>query len=324
MAERWPDKINIMSTRPDAERTSSRGKSVRPGNIRTGNVRKTVDRRGGAGGRTARNSGGRGPAGNVMKNILMLCGIISILVLVIIIVVVNRRTERQEAASRAVEQSLRESESLSVAASIEESIRALETEAEPEIGLAVCGDGPIRRLTNGYFSARTKADTKELFDIFGHSDPTQPDAELSRKLSAQASWIRSFDDVEVWTLPGKDENSVIGVVKYRINFRRVNAKAPCIMYFYAEKDENDNWHMRENLLKETRELIAQRFEETGVNDLIEENTKKLRAVLAEDSDLALVYTAFQSGEIYSDQQLDPNRVPEVKVFSNPADSILIN
>lgn len=321
MAEKWPDKINIMNIRPDADRTSSRGKSVRPGNIRTGNTRRDT----GMAGRSGR--GGRNSSGtqkNEAKNVLMLLGIVAILVLVIVIVVVNRRTKKAEAESRSVAESIAEAESISVAESIEASLRALEEADEPEVGLTPCNDGPIRRLVDGYMSARAKADTKELFDIFGRSDPTQPDAELSKKLSAQASWIRSFDDVEVWTLPGKDENSVIGIVKYRINFRRVNAKAPCIMYFYAEKDENDNWHMRENLLKDTRDFIAKRFEETGVNDLIEENTKKLRAVLAEDSDLALLYTAFENGEIYSDQQLDPDHVPEVKVFSNPADSILIN
>lgn len=314
MAEKWPGKINMTKTRPDADRTSSRGSSVRPGNIRTGNTRTSAPRR---------EKVGRTGAGSA-KNVLMLLGIVLILVLLIVIIGVNRRTREREEQSRAEKASIEESESLSVAASIEESLRALEEGETAAISLTPAEGGEIRRLVDRYFKARQEADTRELFDIFGRSDSAQPDQELSRKLTAQSSWIRSFDDVEVYTLPGKDEDSCIGVVKYRINFRRVNAKAPCIMYFYAEKDENGSWHMRENLLKDTRDLIAQRFEETGVNDMIEENTKKLRAVLAEDSDLALVYTCFENGEIYSEQQLDPDRVPEVKVFSDPADSILIN
>ena len=259
-----------------------------------------------------------------LSAVLMVAGILVIILLLIFIIKLNRNAAEKEAQSRAIESSIAESESISIAESIEESLAQALEESKKQQGLAECTGGPIKDLTDRYFDARKNADVAEMNEVFGRTGSGSADEELSSLLSAQAAWVRSFDDVQIRTIPGKDENSVIGVVKYRINFRRVNTKAPCITYFYAEKDENGNWHMRENLLKDTREFIEEQFEKTGVNGMIAENTAELRDLLSYDSDLALVYTSFMNGDIYSDSRLDPDHEPEVKVFDDPADSVLIN
>ena len=43
-----------------------------------------------------------------------------------------------------------------------------------------------------------------------------------------------------------------------------------------------------------------------------------------DSELALIYTSFQNGEIYRESNLDMDREQEVDLFLDPADSILID
>lgn len=253
----------------------------------------------------------------------MLPGIALIIILLILIVLRKSALKREEesVAASLYEESVAESESASVAESIEASI-AESIAAIPKLTLTSCSDGELSALVAEYFECRLQADTAGLFSIFGRSD-TSPDAEYEKKLLAQKEWIRSFDNVEVYTLPGLTDDSVTGIVKYRINFRRVNTKAPGIMYFYAEKNDEGKWHMCENLTKEVREHIEAQFEEARVQEVIDENTIELREALSEDSDLALMYESFMNREIYADYNLDSEREQEVDLFLNPEDSMLV-
>lgn len=253
----------------------------------------------------------------------MLIGIAAILVLLILIVLRKNAVKKEEEsiAASLYAESVAESESASIAESIEASI-AESIAAIPKLTLTYCGDSRLGDLINEYFECRLLADTAGLYRIFGRPDATV-DEDFEKQLLAQKEWIRSFDDIEAYTLPGLDDNSKIGIVKYRINFRRVNTKAPGIMFFYAEKDADDNWHMCESIPKEVRELMDSEFEEARVQELIDENTIELREALAGDGDLALMYESFLNGEIYSDYNLDSEREQEVNLFLNPEDSMLV-
>ena len=255
------------------------------------------------------------------RRLLLLCGVALILVLLIFILVFSYRNRvlKAEIEESLIAESIEESESVkaSIAQSVEESLAE-----ERKAKLTDCNDYELNQLVKRYFECRQAGDSSGLFEIFGRSD-TSSNADLDYLLSVQAQWIRSFDDIYVYTLNGPDEDSVIGVVKYKINFRRVTSKAPCIMYFYAEKTDG-TWHMCENLLKDTRDFIENAFEESGVNNLINENKEELEKVLASDSGLALMYTSFMNGEIYDETVLDPDREQTIELFADPADSILID
>lgn len=252
---------------------------------------------------------------------MTLVGIAIILVLLILILLrKNAVKEREESiAASLYEESVAasEAESRSIEASIAESLAAV-----PRLTLSACSDSGLNGLIEDYFNYRLAADTGGLFSIFGRSDSSE-DAEYEKQLLAQKEWIRSFDDIEVYTLPGADENSRAGIVKYRINFRRVNTKAPGIMFFYAEKDSSGKWHLCENISKEVRELMEKEFEEARVQEVVDENTIELREALSSDSDLALMYASFMNGEIYADYNLDSEREQEVDLFMNPEDSMLV-
>lgn len=253
----------------------------------------------------------------------MLIGIAAILVLLILIVLRKSAVKRQEEsiAASLYEESVAESESASIAESIEASI-AESIAAIPRLSLTACSDSGLKAVINDYFACRLAADTSGLFKIFGRPDASA-DADYEKKLLAQKEWIRSFDNIEIYTLPGLTEDSRTGIIRYRVNFRRVNTKAPGIMYFYAEKDSEGNWHLLESLTKEIRELMDSEFEEARVQEVIDENTIELREALSNDSNLALMYASFMNGEIYSDYNLDSDREQEVDLFMNPEDSMLV-
>ena len=95
------------------------------------------------------------------------------------------------------------------------------------------------------------------------------------------------------------------------------------MYFYAERGEDGSWTLRDDLVKGTREEIAEEFQKSGVQSFIDRNSEELRTALANDSSLALIYTSFMNGEIYSDYNLDPDRAQQIDLFTDPQDSVLL-
>jgi len=252
--------------------------------------------------------------------LLVMAGVAVILVLLILIAVRRGKIKEAEAESISIEQSVEESRS------IEASVQASVAESEAEAArhrLTACTEDSVNKTVKDYFALRLAGDAEGLYRLCGKDTENGVDPEIASKLTAQKSWIRSFDDIEVYLLPVEDENTRLGVARYKINFRRVNTKAPGIMYFYLTKDTDGNWVINENLLKNTREGIAEEFEKSGVQSLIDENTAELKKALEADSDLALMYTSFLNGEIYSDYNLDPDREQQVDLFTNPEDSILL-
>lgn len=272
-------------------------------------------------GRKIRTGSNRRASGD-RRLLFVLIGIAVILLLLIILVVRGNRIRREEIAeSESVSLSVAESES------VRESIDASLAESMAEAArhtMSECDDPEIRELVKNYFHLRLEADVEGLYRLFGRDTAVTPvDGEFAARLNAQKAWVRSFDDIAVYLLPGDNENEKLGIVTYKINFRRANAKAPCIMYFYAERGEDGSWTLRDDLVKGTREEIAEEFQKSGVQSFIDRNSEELRTALANDSSLALIYTSFMNGEIYSDYNLDPDREQQIDLFTDPQDSILL-
>ena len=192
---------------------------------------------------------------------------------------------------------------------------------ETETGLKENEDTRIERLINEYFYSRLNADVDSLYAIFGRTVDTDRD-ELQRRLDAERSWIQSYDGIKVYVLPGLSEGERLAVVTYRINFRRTDTMAPGIMYCYISEKEDGSLYIEENLLKDKVDFINEELERPEIKELIDTTDSELRAALESDSDLALIYTSFNNGEIYMEQDLDVNREQEVAIMFTPEGSDL--
>ena len=260
---------------------------------------------------------------NKLNRTTLFAGVFLIILLIALIIVVGAVKKKR---ARLEEESLslvHESESIeaSINASIEASIAESLAEMQ-RISLTESTNPEVTELINRYFEYRLSADAAGLNTLYGRPD-AKIDDELLSKLTAQQSWIRSYDDIKCYVIPGLSDGELAGVCRYRVNFRRVNTKAPGIMYFYMKTGDDGKWQLCDNLMKDVRDYLDTAFEETGVNAMVDENTQELRALLAEDSDLALMYQSFMNGEIYSDYNLDYEREQQVDLFLNPEDSVLI-
>ena len=195
-----------------------------------------------------------------------------------------------------------------------------EAEEEPE-GPIPCRISGIEQTVNDYFTARLKADTDTLYRIYGRTGDTGREA-LEKKLRAQASWIQSYDGIQVYTMPGMDDDSKVCIITYKINFRRTNTNAPGIMYCYMTKQQDGSWQIGENLKNDKVRYIDKKLEDPEVVRMQDEVDAELRNALNSDSTLALIYTSFLNGEIYNETAPDVNSEQEVDFLNNPADSDL--
>jgi hypothetical protein len=214
------------------------------------------------------------------------------------------------------------------AASIEASIAAEEAAARERenrietVPFAPCEVPELDEAARSYFDAKLKGDTASLQKMFGKEPEEDP--ELAVKLKTQADWIQGYQDIEVFCVPGRDENSKLCLVKYQIDFRRTDTLAPGILYFYARRNPEGGYTFIDKPVNEIYEYIQAELETDSAKRLIADSNQGLKAALDSDSTLALIYTSFRSGEIYRDTSLEMDKEQEVDLFLDPEDSILVD
>ena len=205
-------------------------------------------------------------------------------------------------------------------ASSGEEVSESSSEAE-DTGFKLNEDTRVERLINDYFYARLNADVDTLYTIFGRTTDTGRD-ELQKRLDAEKSWIQSYDGITTYVLPGLEDGEKLAVITYKINFRRTDTMAPGIMYCYISVRDDGSLYIEENLLKDKVDYINEQLALPEVEELIDSTDAELKAALDSDSDLALIYTSFNNGEIYKEQDLDVNREQEVDIMFTPEGSDL--
>jgi len=194
----------------------------------------------------------------------------------------------------------------------EESQRKLTKTEIPEINM----------LVTDYFDARLRADSSKMLSLYGRVDQSV-DEEWTAKLTAQASWVKGFENIAVYDMEGTRESERFCIVTYEVDFRRTNINAPGIMYFFAEKTDS-GYIIEENLLSDEHSFLERQLKRTDVRNLIDETDRRLKEKLDDNSTLALIYTSFINGEIYKEPDLDFSAEQQVDLFTDPEDSILID
>lgn len=248
--------------------------------------------------------------------IIVGCSIIVILVIIAVIAVSHRR---RTDALRASEALTRESES----AALQDDGTAEETGSEEDTGFRLTEDEGLNQLVRDYFDARLAADTGSIYELFGRSDAS-PNEAFAEKLAAQASWIQGYQDIKVYSMPGTTENEELCLATYEIDFRRTDAMAPGIMYFYAESDGSGGYTIAETLMKDRVDYAETALSREPAKSLIEETDTALKEALDNDGTLALIYTSFLNGAIYDDTSIDMDGEQDVDIFMDPEDSILVD
>ena len=189
-------------------------------------------------------------------------------------------------------------------ASASEIVSASEIEEETEPVLAEYNDDVLEKFFQEYFKAKLAADVDTLYRLSGVENQSKEQRErLQKQLKTQSGYIESYDNIKTYAVPGIGENEKLIFLQYQVHFRRAKTPAPALMYCYMRVNEQNAFELVENKTPEQTKFIhAYIATHQDVQDLINAVDSQLLEALSSDSRLAVLYDAFQTGRIYTEDQ----------------------
>ena len=188
--------------------------------------------------------------------------------------------------------------------SASEIVSASEVEEETDPVLAEYNDDVLEKFFQEYFKAKLAADVDTLYRLSGVENQSKEQrARLQKQLKTQSGYIESYDNIKTYAVPGIGENEKLIFLQYQVHFRRAKTPAPALMYCYMRVNEQNAFELVENKTPEQTKFIhAYIATHQDVQDLINAVDSQLLEALSSDSRLAVLYDAFQTGRIYTEDQ----------------------
>ena len=147
-----------------------------------------------------------------------------------------------------------------------------------------------------YFQAKIDQDPAALYQVFGKADDGNMDY-YKKALKEEAVYVQDYQDVTCYTRKGLTEDSFVVYVTYDVKFNRVDTLAPGIMWCYVAKDESGSYKIRENVIGEEADYVAEQNRTEGVRLLNRQVKAKLKEAIESDTLLAGVYKGLSNGAI---------------------------
>ena len=148
---------------------------------------------------------------------------------------------------------------------------ALEENAYPE----------VNTLIESFYAAWGQKDTdamKKLTDNFSTTDETKV---------ANATYIESYDNVQVYTKKGLDDDSYVVFVSYDLKFQGIDTPAPGLSELYVMKDKNGDWMIHNDESDEdVQECLEKTRQEKDVQELIAQQEEQYDQALESDEELS--------------------------------------
>lgn len=130
---------------------------------------------------------------------------------------------------------------------------ALEENAYPEVNI----------LIESFYDAWGQKNVdamRELTDNFSSTDEAKV---------VNATYIESYDNIQVYTKKGLDDNSYVVFAAYDLKFQGIDTPAPGLSELYVMKDESNNWLIHNDESdQEVQECIEKTRQEDDVQELI--------------------------------------------------------
>lgn len=154
----------------------------------------------------------------------------------------------------------------------------------------------VNELIGAYFQAKIDQDPAALYQVFGKADDGNMDF-YRKELKAEAAYVQDYEDVTCYTRKGLTEDSYLVYVIYDVKFRRVDTLAPGIMWCYVVKGDDGRYVIRENVIGDEADYVAEQNQTEGVRLLNRQVKAKLKAAIESDSLLAGIYKGLSNGAV---------------------------
>ena len=251
-----------------------------------------------------RGTGGRRSGEDKIKYIRMAAiPLVIVIVLVIIIVVMDKKPSGEEAAVSA---------DASISSDADINIFSDSSEASDDAGVEPDNSQyttdfsqyelkkdeipQVNQLISEYFQAKVDQDAEALYRIFGKTDESGQD-QRKEELKNEAVYIEDYVDIVCYTKPGLTADSYVAYVTYEVKFRRVDTLAPGLMWCYVLKNDDGNFIIRENVVGDEADYVAQQNQSEDVKLLSNQVNERLRQAIESDTVLAGIYKDLRNGAV---------------------------
>lgn len=147
---------------------------------------------------------------------------------------------------------------------------ALEENAYPE----------VNTLIESFYDAWGQKNVdamRELTDNFSSTDEAKV---------VNATYIESYDNIQVYTKKGLDDNSYVVFASYDLKFQGIDTPAPGLSELYVMKDESGNWLIHNDESdQEVQECIEKTRQEDDVQELISQIEESYNQTVESDEEL---------------------------------------
>ncbi len=173
-------------------------------------------------------------------------------------------------------------------------------------------DPQVNELISNYFQAKVDQDAQALYKVFGKEEDDRID-ERKQQLKDEAVYIEDYQDITCYTKAGLTDDSYVVYVTYDVKFRRVDTLAPGLMWCYVVKNDNGDYIIRENVVGDEADYVAQQNQTEDVRLLSTQVNERLKQAIESDSLLAGIYKDLSNGAVVSTSEEEENADSQVMI-----------
>jgi hypothetical protein len=172
-------------------------------------------------------------------------------------------------------------------------------------------DEKIDKFIKEYFQARTNLNYPKIFASFGrdyYKEERESKDDTFRNIvdniRYEKIFVKSYDDIKIYTEKGYREDEVICIVTYDMAFGFTTDKAPMIAVFYMKRN-GDTFVIYDKFDVGTSKYVVDVVNTEFVRALYDDVYIRLNRVLTSNESLKLVYNSFRQSEMNMKSTLGP-------------------
>ena len=175
-------------------------------------------------------------------------------------------------------------------------------------------DKDLINFVENYFKARTELRYDVIFSsfnkVFKNEMFNEEEKKIINSIRYERAYIKSFNNIKVWTYKGQKENETVAIIVYDMMFSYTTNSAPNIIMTYIVND-NGKYYFKDDIDIGLSKYLNEISTKEEVVDLYNEVENRLEKIVNENEDLKLTYNSLRQYKMNNYEQSDFNFAEEV-------------
>lgn len=175
-------------------------------------------------------------------------------------------------------------------------------------------DEALISFVENYFKARTDLRYDVIFSSFNKTFRNEifneDEKKIINSIRYERAYVKSYDNIEVWTYDGMKENEKVVIITYDMMFSYTTNSAPNIIMSYVVND-NGRYYFRDNIDMGLGKYLNKVSQVEEVKNLYNEVETKLEKTVSENEDLKLSYNSLRQYKMNNYQKSEYSYAEEI-------------